>query len=85
MKLNLKLTDSDWNNINYLDPRYVWHLLKMVKERYFQPGLIPYETYHVMQIRPRLSLYSFFGPISYNEINEIYQAMIYLRKLLVFK
>lgn len=78
MKLNLKLTDSDWNNINYLDPKYIWHLLNMVHERYFQLGLNPSETYHVVQIRPRLSLFSFFGPISFNEINEIYQAMIYL-------
>jgi hypothetical protein len=59
MKLNLKLTDTDWNNINYLDPRYVWHLLNMVKERYFQPGLIPYDGIHKTQIRPRLSLFSF--------------------------
>lgn len=78
MKLNLKLTDSDWENINYLDPRYIWHLLNMVHERYFQPGLIPYDSSHKTQIRPRLSLFSFFGPISYNELNEIYQAMIYL-------
>lgn len=60
MNLNLQLTDSDWNNINYLDPRYIWHLLNMVKERYFQPGLIPYDSSHQTQIRPRLSLFSFF-------------------------
>lgn len=78
MKLNLQLTETDWENINYLDPKYIWHLLNMVKERYFQLGLVIRETSYEVQIRPRLSLFSFFGPISFNEINEIYQAMIYL-------
>jgi hypothetical protein len=78
MKLDFNTENLDWDNVNILDSRYIWHLLKMVKERYFNLGIIVYEYSTKAQTRPRLSMFSPWGPASINELQEIYHAIIYL-------
>lgn len=39
MKINMDTSTLDWENINILDSRYIWHLLLMLKERLYQPRL----------------------------------------------